>query len=194
MTTDDTGERLTVGELRVLVGSDGQAVESITQSFAEPEASLLEVRTPDNLVEINHESLIRPWPRLRGWANSEARARSQFGHLAEQSKHWLGSGRPWGLVLRGNELAAARMWREATKTYREHPGALEAWVTRESGAAVDWAKPEGGLVNAVDELYQASIAAKWFRHSLWAILAILPFILIGGYLWFVVKIDQQRFS
>ena len=58
-------------------------------------------------VDIGHESLIRQWEKLRGWARNEARAADFYKLLVENSQEWESPDD----LLHGTRLQRARDWR-----------------------------------------------------------------------------------
>lgn len=82
-----------------------------------PEETVLEADTP---IDISHESLMRVWGRLRGWAEEEARSAQTYRRLAETAELHA-SGRAG--LLRPPDLHFATEWRK-----RQHP--VAAWARR----------------------------------------------------------------
>nr|WP_084211350.1 WD40 repeat domain-containing protein [Pseudonocardia acaciae] len=104
-------------------GEDAQRVLNV---FAE--ARLISV--DQDTVEITHEALLRAWPRLGEWIETD-----RAGHLARQrledaAKTWDGDDRDPNLLYRGSRLHSAREW-AAT-----HPDQLSLITTEFLAAAV----------------------------------------------------------
>ncbi|MFG1625665.1 BTAD domain-containing putative transcriptional regulator [Kribbella sp. NPDC049227] len=66
------------------------------------------------VVEIAHESLVRAWPRLRGWLEDDLEGQRILHHLAVAADSWNDLDRPGSELYRGVRLAKALDWRERT--------------------------------------------------------------------------------
>ncbi len=64
----------------------------------------------DDSVELAHESLVRAWPRLRGWLEEDHEGQRRWRHLAASAAEWDRLGRPDSELYGGVRLAAAREW------------------------------------------------------------------------------------
>ncbi len=64
----------------------------------------------DGSVELAHESLVRAWPRLRGWLEEDREGQRLWRHLAGASAEWERLGRPDSELYTGVRLAAALDW------------------------------------------------------------------------------------
>jgi len=94
-------------------------VASCAAHFEEQGRAFVTVSS-DDVVDISHESLIRQWPRLRGWVREEADSRDQYRRLANAAGRWE---RGEAALLRDPELQiASRWWTERRPT--------EAWAVR----------------------------------------------------------------
>jgi WD40 repeat protein/ABC-type sugar transport system substrate-binding protein len=128
------------GALCALVGAEGAdetaKVEAVLAPFRHPACSFLmppaaEPLTADTVVDISHESLMRVWNRLRGWAEQEAESARLYARVAETAELY-GAGRAglWG----DPDLQIAAAWRRASR-----PNA--AWAALYGGdfaAAIDF--------------------------------------------------------
>jgi DNA-binding SARP family transcriptional activator/WD40 repeat protein len=74
------------------------------------------VTVDDGFAEVAHEALLRDWPRLRDWLESDAEGRAVHRELAAQAGAWEAGGRDDADLYRGARLAAAVEWAGA------HPG------------------------------------------------------------------------
>jgi DNA-binding SARP family transcriptional activator/WD40 repeat protein/energy-coupling factor transporter ATP-binding protein EcfA2 len=72
------------------------------------------VTSDTGVVEIAHESLVRAWPRLRGWLEEDLEGQRVLHHLAAAADSWNNLGRPESELYRGVRLAKALDWRERT--------------------------------------------------------------------------------
>lgn len=68
------------------------------------------VTSAEGSVELAHESLVRAWPRLRGWLEEDREGQRVWRHLASASAEWERLGRPTSELYAGVRLAAAREW------------------------------------------------------------------------------------
>ncbi|MGW1346670.1 nSTAND1 domain-containing NTPase [Kribbella sp. NPDC002412] len=66
------------------------------------------------VVEIAHESLVRAWPRLRGWLEDDLEGQRILHHLAVAADSWHHLDRPESELYRGVRLAKALDWRDRT--------------------------------------------------------------------------------
>lgn len=120
-------------DIAVALEANISEVVEIIDEFRKPGRSFLmpppgEKLTPDTLVDISHESLIRNWQRLKSWVNEEARSAYTYRRVAETAL--LHQKNEAGL-LQDPELQIALTWRQNTdpnKTWaaRYHPAFDEA--------------------------------------------------------------------
>jgi WD40 repeat protein/DNA-binding SARP family transcriptional activator len=64
----------------------------------------------EGAVEVAHEALLREWPRLRGWLESDAEGRRLHYHLIGAAREWRDSEHDPAELYRGARLAAALDW------------------------------------------------------------------------------------
>ncbi|KAA2254060.1 hypothetical protein F0L68_31100 [Solihabitans fulvus] len=103
--TEDTRRRVRHAEL--VSGSTNPAeVAAVVDAFTE--ARLL-VRQQDT-VEITHEALIRGWPRLRGWIDTDRVGRLTHQNLEEAAAAWHQHDRDQSALYRGSQLDTADTW------------------------------------------------------------------------------------
>jgi WD40 repeat protein/DNA-binding SARP family transcriptional activator len=57
--------------------------------------------------EVAHEALLREWPRLRSWLETDAEARRLHRHITLAAREWDAGGRDPGELYRGARLASA---------------------------------------------------------------------------------------
>jgi len=81
-----------------------RAVDTVVEAFA---ASRLLVLDRDT-VQIAHDVLLRAWPRLRGWVESDQASWLLYAQLQEDVGKWAKNGRDPSFLYRGSELAAVR--------------------------------------------------------------------------------------
>ncbi|PYS98867.1 MAG: hypothetical protein DMF65_09900, partial [Acidobacteria bacterium] len=72
----------------------------------------------ETAIDISHESLIRQWGRLRGWAEDEAMSREVYRQIAEAARIWAGKKRDEDYLFSGKRLMEADAWS------KNNPGVL----------------------------------------------------------------------
>ena len=113
-----------VGEIAKIAAVDPGEVIAVADAFRRADRCFLAVPEgpldENTLLDLSHESLIRQWRRLAGWATDEARSAEMYRRLRDWALRWeQGNAELW----RGPDLASAASWRE-----REAPN--EAWAER----------------------------------------------------------------
>lgn len=105
--------------------NDAQVLE-VVQNFSTARRNFL-VLSEDEIVDISHESLIREWTRLNGWADEEARAGESYRRLATSARrHEAGA----ASLLRGRDLKdALQSWASIRPNL--------AWASRHGGHFVE---------------------------------------------------------
>jgi tetratricopeptide (TPR) repeat protein len=123
----------TIRELSELADEDEEEVIAVIRNFRDSGRSFLTLLetgssssgtlpeiSADTLVDISHESLIRVWDRLRGWADEEALSARTYRRLAERAIEY-GEGK--SERMRNPALQFTLDWRE-----RHNP--TKAWAAR----------------------------------------------------------------
>ena len=100
--TEDTKRRITRAEF------DGADEELNVVLTALATARLITMDTVS--VEMSHESLIRAWPRLRGWLTEDRDGLRIHRQLIEAALAWESLGRDPGALYRGTRLQLAYDW------------------------------------------------------------------------------------
>ncbi|HSZ30643.1 MAG TPA: hypothetical protein VK784_12925, partial [Pseudonocardiaceae bacterium] len=100
--TEDTRRRILTTEL------DHQ--DPVTTVVLETLARARLLTLGENTIEIAHETLIRSWPRLRGWLTDNRDDLRIHRQLTEATQTWEGLSRDPGALYRGLQLATAREW------------------------------------------------------------------------------------
>jgi hypothetical protein len=89
-------------------------LERVISVFSDQSVSFLDCRPLANgageLIDVSHESLIRQWDRLRGWADEEAEKVRKFRELAASANQWQRHARSAKFLKRGGELDVWRQW------------------------------------------------------------------------------------
>lgn len=127
--TDARGVRrpTRVDTVCAIVGASLDELAPVVEVFRDPSRSFLmppagTPLTPDTVLDISHESLMRVWDRLRTWGEQEARSAQTYRRLAESARlHAAGE----AALLQGPELAAALDWQQKQKP-------SPAWAVRYS--------------------------------------------------------------
>ncbi|MET0458319.1 MAG: BTAD domain-containing putative transcriptional regulator, partial [Ilumatobacteraceae bacterium] len=81
--------------------------------------------TREPTVEVAHEALLRHWPRLRAWLDSDRDGLRLRRHLGDAATAWDAAGRPAAELYRGGRLESADQWSRAnaadlTRVEREY--------------------------------------------------------------------------
>lgn len=127
----------TLEDLRAICGGEPAALDRLVDHFRQADRAFLmppegDPLTPDSVVDISHESLMRVWRRLDRWADQEAEAAALFLRLADAAaRHGRGEASLW----RDPELQLALDWRQReqpteawTQRYAAHPGQALAFL------------------------------------------------------------------
>jgi WD40 repeat protein len=117
-----------VSDVAAIAGVSADEVMRVADAFRRSDRSFLmppaEVPlTPDTVLDISHESLIRQWGRLRDWSSDEAQSADTYRRVTETAELWRkGEARLWGTP----DLDVAEQWR-----LHEKPTAR--WASRYGG-------------------------------------------------------------
>jgi PQQ-dependent catabolism-associated CXXCW motif protein len=76
--------------------------------------------TPETIIDISHESLIRQWVKLRQWVREEFQSAETYRYIERHAKQWKNG---LGNLLAKLDLAVARNWRRTERPNR-------AWAER----------------------------------------------------------------
>ncbi|OYQ31126.1 hypothetical protein CHU93_05165 [Sandarakinorhabdus cyanobacteriorum] len=110
----------------------GEAICRIIEAFRAPDCNFLQPPveqplTPETLIDISHESLIRQWQALAGWLQLEARAEANWLELVQDAeRHASGAGE----LLTGLDLDRQDGWWQ-----QELP--TPTWASRHGGSYHD---------------------------------------------------------
>jgi WD40 repeat protein/DNA-binding SARP family transcriptional activator len=108
---EDLRRRVRLSELATIEG-DHQAVLGAVESFT-LHRLLTSDRDPvtrEPTIEVAHESLLRAWPRLRGWIDSARDDLRNHRHLAAEADAWVRSDRDPSFLSRGSRLERFEVW------------------------------------------------------------------------------------
>ncbi len=158
-----------LAEIAEVARASPEEVEQCIAHFAEPGRSFVTVST-DGVVDISHESLIRQWPRLKGWVREEADSRDVYRRLANAADRWE---RGEAALLRDPELEiASRWWTNARPNQawadRYHPAFEPAarYLDRSQKAARRRRVRAASAVSALAVLaVLAVLLAAWANHQ-----------------------------
>ncbi|MGW7210736.1 ATP-binding protein, partial [Streptomyces sp. NPDC054837] len=103
--TDDTRRRLSYGDL-VDHGAASPATAAIIDIFTDGRLLTQEADT----IAITHEVLLRAWPRLRQWIDTDRATHLVRQELEEAAADWDRAHRDTGMLYRGSRLAASNAW------------------------------------------------------------------------------------
>ncbi|MGH3896867.1 MAG: helix-turn-helix domain-containing protein [Pseudonocardiaceae bacterium] len=109
--SEDTRRRVTRTDL--LLGLDPGIVGPVVDAFTRGRLLTQEQDT----VEITHEALVRAWPRLRQWIDTDRAGNLIRQELDAAADAWARDRRDAAALYRGSRLDAARTW--ATSTAQE---------------------------------------------------------------------------
>jgi hypothetical protein len=79
-------------------------------------------------VEITHEALLRAWPSLRQWIDSDRAGNLIRQQLEDDAATWDRHGRDTSALYRGSRLAAARTWIASSPSGRSMSAAATAFL------------------------------------------------------------------
>jgi hypothetical protein len=147
-----------VNEVAKIAAVHPSEVIAVAEAFRHPDRSFLAVAEgpirDDTLLDLSHESLIRQWRTLAGWAAAETESAEMYRRLRDWALRWAqGNADLW----RGPDLASASAWRQ-----REHP-------------SPDWAERYGDrdqfhlamkFLDACEEAQRAAAVAEETKRQL----------------------------
>ena len=132
--TNELGVRrpTTVGAAAAITGASADDIRRVADAYRADGVSLLmpPLETPhladDTVLDISHESLMRKWERLQGWAEGEAESARTYRELAESAaRHERGAEDFW----RDPRLSRGLAWRDKERRLDGTP-LNEAWGER----------------------------------------------------------------
>ena len=174
--TDPRGVRrpAPLARLAAVTQAPAVALAAVIEVFRDPSRSFLMPPAPapltdDAVIDISHESLMRVWVRLRGWAADEAESAQVLRRLAEAATlHAQGRTGLW----RDPELALALQWR-----HRQQPDA--GWAAQ-YGVAIGPALAFLDTSRAARDAEQAAAQRRLVRRR-WAMgAAVVALSLVGA--------------
>ncbi|GAA3447209.1 caspase, EACC1-associated type [Planomonospora venezuelensis] len=102
--TDDTRRRIPIASLLQEAPEERNAARAVLGEFVRARL----VTVDEESAEITHEALIRAWPRLKGWIDTDRANLLVRQRLAEDADTWLRNARDPAYLYPDSRLAAAR--------------------------------------------------------------------------------------
>ena len=128
--SEDTRRRASLREVLPSDPAQAVAVRAIIGRLADPESRLLtterqQTATGEGTLEVAHEALIRGWPQLRKWIETDRAGLLTHHRLTEAAREWADAAveAKEGSLYTGARLAVATEW---ANLHRDELGALEA--------------------------------------------------------------------
>jgi energy-coupling factor transporter ATP-binding protein EcfA2 len=165
-----------VGEIAELAGASIDDVRRVADVFRRRDRCFLVPRegielTPDTILDVSHESLLRQWNRAVGWIAEEAEAVVAYRRLREATRAWR-DGEP---LMTAASLDRALVWRSR---------ATDIWALRyaprEDFRAVSHFLDESQRTREMKRLRQVRARTVRLRRSIATIA--LSALLVGGLL------------
>lgn len=157
-------------------------VRVVIEVFRAPECCFLmppagEPLNADTVIDISHESLMRVWRRLRGWADEEARSAGNLRRLAQTATLHDEGGAD---LLRDPELQMALNWRA-----RQRPN--PSWAAQ-YGVRLEHVM---GFVDASAAAREAERVARQRVHARRTVLTALAFVAVAAVAGFYIYSERQ---
>jgi WD40 repeat protein len=121
--TEDTRRRVTHAEL-VQDSRSPASAEAVISAFTRARLLTHERET----VEITHEALLREWPRLRGWIDTDHAGRLVHQDIEEQAAEWVAARQDASMLYRGTRLEAATTWVKSSASRDELTARARAFL------------------------------------------------------------------
>lgn len=182
--TQDTRRPVALSEVMAIAEASLEELRPVVEAFRHRSCSFLLPAgvplTPERVLDISHESLIRGWQRLREWTRQEQQSAERFQrYLQRAADHAAGR----GALLTGADLAVALEWER-----RERPSL--AWAAR-------YGQGQGDLQRVRDYL-AASLRREGMERSrqrrarLVGVASALAVVFLGIVGWLWLDADQAR--
>ena len=152
---------VTVKEMMDVTGRSMKEVRLVVYTFSQSGRRFLNAPPAaeideDTVVSIAHESLIKRWSRLKGWANDETEAAEMYGRLcAAAALYHEGKGSLW----KNPELTMGLKWYDPEEYDEDFPWRLppnKNWAKRYENSAMDYDKAIEFLLVSNDGAVAAS--------------------------------------
>ncbi len=180
----DTRRPVKLAEVATLANVPWEQVATVVEEFRKPWRSFLvppvdKELSPDSVLDISHESLIRKWQRLRRWTEEEAESAKLYRRLEDSAVRWeQGQAALW----HSPDLEIAVAWRD-----QKQP------TTR-------WAKRYGQGFDLAMRFLEESEEAQWRgqrkkeedrqrllklkqarKQAIWAVVGMIGAIMLAGW-------------
>ena len=182
--SEDTRRRASLRELLPDDPAQAGAVQAIIDRLSDPESRLLtterqQTASGEGTLEVAHEALIRGWPQLRKWIETDRAGLRTHLRLTDAAKEWADAvtEAKEGALYTGARLAVASEW---AASHRDELGALEAAFLsasqeHERQKQADEAEKNRRLAEAEHQRAEEAearerdqaMAARRLRHRLW---------------------------
>lgn len=179
--TDPRGIRrpTRLSTLCAITGATLDELEAVIDVFRKPSRSFLmpplpERLTPDSVIDISHESLMRVWERLNRWADQEAQSTATYRRLSETAALYeAGHTNLW----RDPELRLALDWRQDNRP-------TKAWAEQYGGFDGAMAFLDRSRDTQEAERIEAEIERRWLAGWSYLPIAIVavPFIFVHDWI------------
>jgi WD40 repeat protein/DNA-binding SARP family transcriptional activator len=103
--TEDTRRRASLAEL-ARTPEEEPEVAAVVNILAGERL----ITTSEDSVEIAHETLLRNWPKLRGWLDEDREGRQTHNRLTQAAQQWNQLGREKPALYAGTRLATTTAW------------------------------------------------------------------------------------
>jgi energy-coupling factor transporter ATP-binding protein EcfA2 len=144
--------------------------------------------SPDSVLDITHESLIRNWNKLNKWASREYEYYSTYLDFKKQLDRWIQSGKSSGFLLPIGPLTYFENWYNACK-----PNV--AWLIRYSGARDDKERAKEQAQETLKDIRQflkrsarkvfvTKAFMKYGPQRIATALAVVILITLSGFYWY----------
>ncbi len=193
----DTRDPTTLRELVAITEAPVDEVIKVINVFSQPGRSFLTphlesspLPSPDTIIDISHESLIRQWNALKNWVIDEAKSADTYLRLEETARLYRAENAD---PYRGLDLQSALEWRKT-----ERP--TDAWAKRYGAKGKETEAFEGAIA-FLDESArnrdkeQASQERRW-RITFFSVCAVMIGFMVAaiymGWLWQTAEAEQNK--
>lgn len=185
----DTRRPSRLGEIAAVAGPPVDEVAAVVEEFRRSERSFIMPPsriplTPDSVLDIGHESLIRTWHRLNEWVDEEARSAAGYRRLKDAALLWKAGDAD---LLGGINLERALAWKlqqEPTSAWASRYGSEEQFE-----AAIEFL--DGSEKQWLEERRQAEVAAQVERRRA-RLLYIVPIAVLLAAVMTILTVDAYR--
>jgi len=175
---NNTRRPIKLTKIAALANVSTEQIVAVVEIFRKEGRSFLtpplgKVLTPNTMLDISHESLIRLWQRLKNWTDDEAESAKRYRRLEDNACHWNKGQAP---LLRSPELEIVLAWHNKIKPTPQ-------WAKR-------YGKDFDLAMRFLTESGMAQKRQKRFKQKVFAG-AFIVTILLCGYLYFEGQETKQ---